>query len=112
MENKETSPKGNWWSERPGSVPGINSEHPGRWADLCGDLHSRGRMPTGQTGPMTGKMGHVHGKDGAHSKGCPAKILYVYHSFRNHYIFNSKTIKSCNCNCRKLLRMPGENYFL
>ena len=23
-----------------------------------------------------------------------------YHSFRNHYIFNSKTIKSCNCNCR------------
>ena len=27
-----------------------------------------------------------------------------YHSIRNQYIFNSKTIKSCNCNCRKLLR--------
>ena len=26
-----------------------------------------------------------------------------YHSFRNHYMFNSKTIKSCNCNCWKLL---------
>ena len=24
----------------------------------------------------------------------------VYHSFRNHYILNSKTINLCNCNCR------------
>ena len=27
-------------------------------------------------------------------------------SFRSHYIFKSKTLKSCNCNCRKLLRIP------
>ena len=28
-----------------------------------------------------------------------------YHSFRNHYIFNSKTISLCNCNCnfRKII---------
>ena len=35
-----------------------------------------------------------------------------YHSFRNHYILNSKTIKSCNCHGRKLLRIPEANYFL
>ena len=37
---------------------------------------------------------------------------YHYHSFRNHYLFNSKTIKSCNCNCQKLLKIPDGNYFL
>ena len=26
-----------------------------------------------------------------------------YHSFRNHYMLNSKTIKLCNCNSRKFL---------
>ena len=29
-----------------------------------------------------------------------AILVGHYHSFRNHYISSSKTIKSCNCNCR------------
>ena len=33
-------------------------------------------------------------------------ILECYHSFRNHYILNLKTIKLCNWNGRKLLTFP------
>ena len=35
-------------------------------------------MSPGQTGHITGQMGRVPGTDGMHTKGCPAKILYVY----------------------------------
>ena len=35
-----------------------------------------------------------------------------YHSFRYHFIFNLKTIKSCKWHCRKCLRFPGRNSFL
>ena len=35
-------------------------------------------MSPGQTGHITGQMGRVPGTDGTHTKGCPAKILYVY----------------------------------
>ena len=38
-------------------------------------------MSAGQTGHMTGQMGHVHGTDGTHTKGCPAQILHVYGFF-------------------------------
>ena len=40
-------------------------------------------MSAGQTGHMTGQMGHVHGTDvdGTQTRGCPAKILYVYWFF-------------------------------
>ena len=38
-------------------------------------------MSAGQTGQMTGQMGHVHGTDGTQTRGCPAKILYVYWFF-------------------------------
>ena len=83
--DKENSNKGIWWWECPGSIPGINS---GRardtrdvWADLCGHSHSKGRMSAGQTGQMTGQMGHVHGTDGTQTRGCPARILYVYGFF-------------------------------
>ena len=80
--DKEKSHKGIWWSERPGSVPGKNSGRPRDtrdvWADLCGNSNSRGRMSAGQAGHMAGQMGHVHGTDRTHTRGCPAKILYVY----------------------------------
>ena len=80
--DKEKSHKGIWWWEFPGSVPGIHSGCPRYtrdvWADLCGNSHSRGRMSAGQ---MTGQMGHVHGTDGTQTRGCPAKILYVYWFF-------------------------------
>ena len=83
--DKEKSHKGIWWWECPGSVPGINSGRPRDTrdvrADLCGNSHSWGRMSAGQTGQMTGQMGHVHGTDGTQTRGCPAKILYVYWSF-------------------------------
>ena len=84
--DKEKSHKRVWWSECPGSVPGINSGRPSRdtrdvWADLCGNSNSSGRMSTGQTGHMTGQMGHFHGTDGTHTRGCPAKILYAYWFF-------------------------------
>ena len=35
----------------------------------------------GQTGHITGQMGRVPGTDGRHTRGCPAKILYVYWFF-------------------------------
>ena len=35
-----------------------------------------------------------------------------YHPFRNQYLSNSKTIKSCNFNCREFSRIPEGNYFL
>ena len=38
-------------------------------------------MSAGQTGQMTGQMGHVHGTDGTQTRGVPAKILYVYWFF-------------------------------
>ena len=34
-------------------------------------------MSPGQTGHITGQMGRVPGTDGTHTRGCPAKILYV-----------------------------------
>ena len=39
------------------------------WADLCGNLNSRGRTSSGQTGHMTGQMGHGHGTDATHQGG-------------------------------------------
>ena len=43
-------------------------------------------MSPGQTGHITGQMGRVPGTDGTHTRGCPAKILYVYwfFSFANY----------------------------
>ena len=38
-------------------------------------------MSPGQTGHITGQMGRVPGTDGTHTRGCPAKILYVYWFF-------------------------------
>ena len=38
-------------------------------------------MSPGQTGHITGQMGRVPGTDGTHTRGCPAKILYVYWCF-------------------------------
>ena len=38
-------------------------------------------MSSGQTGHITGQMGRVPGTDGTHTRGCPAKILYVYWFF-------------------------------
>ena len=35
---------------------------------------------------------------------------FPYHSFRNHDIFNSKTIKLCNCNGSELLKTPEGDY--
>ena len=100
------SHKGTWWSECPGSVPGINS---GRsrdtrdvWADLCRNSHSRGRMFAGQTGRMTGQMGHVHGTDGTQTRGCPAIILYVYWFFLSRY----KSVALSNFYCRGV---PAKN---
>ena len=85
--NLEKSQKGIWQSECPGSVPGIKGRPMDTrdvWADFCGNSNSRGRMSAGQTGHMTGQMGLVHGTDGTHTKGCPAKILYVYWFFSPH----------------------------
>ena len=37
------------------------------------------------------------------------KIASAYHSFQYQYVFNSETIKSCNCDCRKFLKFQGGN---
>ena len=44
-------------------------------------------MSPGQTGHITGQMGRVPGTDGTHTRGCPAKILYVY-----YFSFPIKTV--------------------
>ena len=38
-------------------------------------------MSPGQTGHITGQRGRVPGTDGTHTRGCPAKLLYVYWFF-------------------------------
>ena len=50
-------------------------------------------MSPGQTGHITGQMGRVPGTDGTHTRGCPAKILYVYwfFSFPNIVMYVSFT---------------------
>ena len=50
-------------------------------------------MSPGQTGHITGQMGRVPGTDGTHTRGCPAKILYVYwfFSFRKEAEGDMKT---------------------
>ena len=35
-------------------------------------------------------------------------LSWTYHSFRNHCILNSKTNKSCNCTCKKILEFLTE----
>ena len=42
-------------------------------------------MSPGQTGHITGQMGRVPGTDGTHTRGCPAKILYVYWFFLSQF---------------------------
>ena len=55
-------------------VPGT----PGTFGPIYVEIEtSRGRMSAGKTGHMTGQMGHAHGTDRTHTRGCPAKILYV-----------------------------------
>ena len=44
-------------------------------------------MSPGQTGHITGQMGRVPGTDGTHTRGCPAKILYVYWFFVLSHFF-------------------------
>ena len=48
-------------------------------------------MSAGQTGHIMGQMRRVPGTDGTHTRGCPAKILYVYWFFLspNHNIITS-----------------------
>ena len=49
-------------------------------------------MSAGQTGHMTGQMGHVHGTDGTHTRACPAKVLYVYCFFPQKVIVNYQAV--------------------
>ena len=75
--------------KRPREKIGTSQGHRDIWADLCGDSNSRGRLPVGQTGHMTGQTGHVYGTDETHThthththtRGCPTKLLYVYWFF-------------------------------
>ena len=60
-------------------------------------------MSPGQTGHTTGQMGRVPGTDGTHTRGCPAKILYVYwfFSFPNlELISRSRCGHSCSLQLR------------
>ena len=54
-------------------------------------------MSPGQTGHITGQMGRVPGTDGTHTRGCPAKILYVY------WFFSFPTLGEIF----RVLRFPG-----
>ena len=74
-------------------VPGT----PGTFGPLYVEIPiqgSRGRMSAGQTGHMTGQMGHVHGTDGTHTRVCPAKILYVYRLFFPQFYWPCRSLHS------------------
>ena len=70
---------------------------------LLGDLVAFGRT-RGNSGKCRETQGNSVEFSGA--------VCAANHSFRNHYILNSRTIKSCNCNCRQFFRIPEKNYFL
>ena len=58
---------------------GTSQGHPGCLGRfIMWKFQFKGRMSAGQTGHTTGQMGHFHGTDGTHSRGCPAKILCAY----------------------------------
>ena len=88
MEKEETKKKNHkreFGGRNARKRPGINS---GRfrdtrdiWADLCGNSNSRDRMSAGQTGHMTGQMGHVHGRDGTHTRGCIPPKFFMFIGF-------------------------------
>ena len=83
--DKEKSHKGIWWWECPGSAPEINSGRPRNtrdvWADLCGNSHKSGQNVRGTDGTDDGTDGTCPRTDGTQTRGCPAKILYVYWCF-------------------------------
>ena len=85
ITDKEKSHKGIWRSDAPEASQGQNRDVPGTSGtfgpDLCVIQCYRDRMSPGQTGHITGQMGRVPGTDGTHTRGCPAKILYVYWFF-------------------------------
>ena len=61
-------------------------------------------MSPGQTGHITGQMGRVPGTDGTHTRGCPAKILYVYwFSFLSHLRVPVRGTEICQ-NLKKFVR--------
>ena len=53
-------------------------------------------MSSGQTGHITGQMGRVPGTDGTHTRGCPAKILYVYCFFVKRGFWSMKSQETCD----------------
>ena len=69
--------------ERPGDKFGTSQGQPGRLGRFMWKFTFKGQNVRGTrlTGQMTGQMGHVHGTDGTQTRGCPAKILYVYWFF-------------------------------
>ena len=52
-------------------------------ATKCGNSDSRGRMSAGQTGHMTGQMGHVHGIDGTHTH--THQAVFLQNSFQSKH---------------------------
>ena len=89
MENQKPIKKNHIKEFGGGNAPGASRGYirdvpgtPGTFGPIDVEIHIQwGRMSAGQTGQMTGQMGHVHGTDGSQTGGCPAKILYVYWFF-------------------------------
>ena len=60
--------------KRPRDKLGTSQGHPGRLGRFMWKFIFKGQNVRG----TDRQMGHVHGTDGTHTKGSPAKILYVY----------------------------------
>ena len=68
--------------KRPRDKFGTSQGHPGRLGQFMWTIPIQGaELSAGQTGHMTEQMGHFHGTDGTHTRGCRANILYVYWFF-------------------------------
>ena len=83
--DKEKSHKGIWRSGCPGGVPGTNSGRPTNtwdiWAWFVCKSILKGQNVPGTDGTHHGTDGTCPRTDGTHTRGCPAKILYVYWLF-------------------------------
>ena len=62
--------------ERPGDKFGTSQGHPGRLGRFMWKFTFKGQNVRGTDGTYD-QMGHVHGRDGTQTSGCPAKIPYV-----------------------------------
>ena len=103
ITDKEKSNKGIWRWDAPEASQGQTRDVPGTpgtfGPDLYVNQYQRDRMSPGQMGHITGQMGRVHGTDGTHTRGCPAKISLCLLFFFFPHLIGFKSAIKVGLNC-------------